>query len=84
MAFKKLRAVVLLFSFVVLFIGAFTILTSDISEAGKCCWVVVCSDEPPFECWSECRPCPPPPDLRPPVRYPDEVEGHNDVSLPGR
>lgn len=61
MALRRLKAVVLIFAFVVLFIGGFTIVTSDSTEAARCCWVRVCSEIPPYPCWDECRPCPPPP-----------------------
>jgi len=56
---RKIKAPVLVFALVVLFAGAFTIISTDTVEAKYCCWVRVCTTTPPIVCWDECRPCPP-------------------------
>ncbi len=56
---RKLKVLVAIFVFVAIFAGAFTIMTSQPVEAKKCCWVMVCTVNPPIICWEECRPCPP-------------------------
>jgi hypothetical protein len=60
-AFAKIKALVVILALVVLFAGAFTILTTDTAEASRCCWVRVCTVNPPIICWDECVPCPPGP-----------------------
>jgi len=55
---RKMRALVLLFALVVLFIGAFSIMSADTAQAKRCCWVMVCTVNPPIVCWEECRTCP--------------------------
>lgn len=59
MALRKVKALVVVFALVVLFAGAFTIVSTDTVSAAKCCWVLVCTTEPPIYCWHECVPCPP-------------------------
>ena len=63
MNLRKVKALVLIFAFVVLFAGAFSIVTTEDVSAARCCWVMVCTTEPPIYCWEECVPCPtfPPP-----------------------
>lgn len=60
-AFMKIKALVVILALVVLFAGAFTILSTDTVEAARCCWVRVCTVNPPIYCWDECVPCPPGP-----------------------
>ncbi len=61
-AFKKLRVFVLLFAVLALVVG-FTVLNApDTADAGRCCWVLYCTINPPIVCWEECRPCPTFPD----------------------
>ncbi len=60
-ALRKVKALVVVFALVVLFAGAFTIVSSDTATASRCCWVMVCTQQPPIVCWHECMPCPPPP-----------------------
>ncbi|MEW5925374.1 MAG: hypothetical protein AB1746_15440 [Candidatus Zixiibacteriota bacterium] len=55
---KKMKALVLLFAFLAIFIGGFTTMTAPQANAIKCCWVMVCTINPPIICWEECRPCP--------------------------
>lgn len=55
---KKMKALVLLFAFLAIFIGGFTTMTAPQANAIKCCWVMVCTVNPPIICWEECRPCP--------------------------
>jgi hypothetical protein len=57
---RKIRALVLLFAFLVLFAGGFSILSSETAEAryGCCIWVMYCTVEPPIYCWCECVPVP--------------------------
>jgi hypothetical protein len=61
MALRKVKALVVILALVVVFGGAFSIITTDIATAAKCCWVMVCTVDPPVICWEECRPCPGPP-----------------------
>lgn len=56
--FKLVKALVLLLAFMVLFLGGFSITSASKVEAAKCCWVHVCTVNPPIICWDECRPCP--------------------------
>jgi len=58
-ALRKVKALILLFALVVLFAGAYTIVSTDTATAARCCWVRVCTVDPPIVCWDECRPCPP-------------------------
>jgi len=55
---KKMKALVLILAFIVLFIGAFTIVSPDQVQAKRCCWVMVCTIDPPMICWEICVPCP--------------------------
>ena len=55
---RKMRALVLLFALVVLFIGAFSIMSADTAQAKRCCWVMVCTVNPPVVCWEVCKTCP--------------------------
>jgi len=55
---RTLKALVLLFAFVVVFIGGMTITTASRVEAARCCWVMVCTTTPPIVCWEVCKPCP--------------------------
>ncbi len=56
---RNIKVLVLLFAFIVLFAGAFTIVSTPTTTAANCCWVRVCTSTPPIVCWDECRPCPP-------------------------
>ena len=56
---KSLKALVVIFALMVVFSGAFTIMSTGSADAAKCCWVRVCTVNPPIICWDECRPCPP-------------------------
>jgi hypothetical protein len=55
---KKIKALVLLFAFAVILAGAFTATTSRKAEAQRCCWVMVCTINPPIVCWEVCKTCP--------------------------
>jgi len=56
--FRKIKPVVLIFAFLVLFTGAFTIMSADSAQAERCdCWVMVCTVNPPSMCWEICVPC---------------------------
>ena len=56
---KGLKALVVLLALFVVFSGAFTIMSAGSADARPCCWVMVCTVNPPMVCWEECRPCPP-------------------------
>ncbi len=60
-ALRKMSALVVVFALVVLFTGAFSIVTTEEVDASRCCWVMVCTQDPPIICWEECLPCPPHP-----------------------
>ena len=55
---KKVKALVLLFAFLAIILGGFTLTTSSRVEASKCCWVMVCTVNPPIICWEVCKKCP--------------------------
>ena len=55
---KKVKAMVLFFAFLVIFVGGFTAVSAPPVESARCCWVMVCTIDPPIICWEECRPCP--------------------------
>lgn len=58
MVLRKAKALFVVFALTIVLAGAFSIVTTDTATAGRCCWVLVCSDVPPYPCWEECRPCP--------------------------
>jgi hypothetical protein len=55
---KVAKAAVLLFAFLVIFVGGFTAISAPKVDAARCCWVMICTNTPPIICWEECRPCP--------------------------
>ena len=59
MYLRRVKTLVLVFALIILFAGAFSIVTTENATAGRCCWVMVCTTEAPIVCWEECRPCPP-------------------------
>lgn len=60
MVLRKFKMVVLIFALVVLFAGAFSIVSTDSATARpKCCiWVMYCTTTPPIVCWDVCKPVP--------------------------
>ncbi len=56
--FRAMKTLALLFALFVVIIGGFTITTAGKVEAARCCWVMVCTIEPPIYCWEVCKPCP--------------------------
>ena len=59
-AMRRLKALVLLFAFLILFVGAITITTTQKAEAiwGCCIYVMYCTIDEPIYCWCECIPVP--------------------------
>ncbi len=57
---KKLKALVLLIAFLAIFIGGFTITSTQEAQAKYACciYVMYCTIEPPIYCWCECIPIP--------------------------
>lgn len=57
--FRNLKALVLLFAFLVLFVGGLTAVSVDQAEAiwACCIWVMYCPVGP-GPCWCECIPVP--------------------------
>jgi len=55
---KRIRGLVLSFAVAATFTGGIALLAAPPVEAARCCWVMVCSNTPPYACWEECRPCP--------------------------
>ena len=53
---RKMKALVVLFALVMLFAGAFSIVTTEKADAsyGCCIWVMKCTVSPPIYCWEEC------------------------------
>ncbi len=58
--FKSMKALVLLFAFVMLFAGGFTIVSSNtVTARPACCiYVMYCMEVPPYSCWCQCIPVP--------------------------
>jgi hypothetical protein len=56
---KGLKALVVTLALLVVFSGAFTIMSASSADAARCCWVRVCTVNPPMICWDICVPCPP-------------------------
>ncbi|MDH4158028.1 MAG: hypothetical protein OEW00_12215 [candidate division Zixibacteria bacterium] len=58
---RRFKALALVFAFLVLFAGAFAIVSTDNVEARPpcCMWIMYCTIEPPIICWDVCVPCPP-------------------------
>lgn len=59
-AMRRMKALVLIFAFLVMFAGGFTIMSTDTAEASySCCmWVMYCTINPPIVCWCVCIPVP--------------------------
>ncbi len=59
-AFRRLKALVLIFAFLVLFVGAFTIASTEKADASYACciWVMYCPVQGNGPCWCECIPVP--------------------------
>ncbi len=59
-AMRKMKTLALVFVLVALCAAAFTVSTPQTAEASRrpCCWVMVCTVNPPIICWEECIPCP--------------------------
>ncbi len=58
-ALRKVRGLLVVFALAVLFGGIVGFVSADQATAARCCWVRVCTVNPPIYCWDECRPCPP-------------------------
>lgn len=58
--FRNLKALVLVFAFLVLFIGGITAVSVDQADAAYACciWVMWCPVSGPGPCWCECIPVP--------------------------
>jgi hypothetical protein len=54
----RIVGLVALLAIVVTVMGGIVILYTPPAEAARCCWVMVCSEKPPYNCWEECRRCP--------------------------
>ncbi len=54
----RVTGLVLLFAVVAGVIGGAILMWTPPVEAKRCCWVMVCSENPPYACWEECRTCP--------------------------
>lgn len=52
------RGLVLLCAVLFTLVAGLAMLASPPAEAARCCWVMVCSNTPPYACWEECRTCP--------------------------
>ena len=59
-ALRRMKALVLIFAFLVMFAGGFTIMSTEKADAawGCCIWVMYCPVEGPGPCWCECIPVP--------------------------
>ena len=53
---RKCRMAIVIFAFMVLFVGALSIVSTDTATAtNKCCiWVMYCPTEGPGPCWEAC------------------------------
>ena len=57
---RRMKILVLVFAFLVLFAGGFTIFNSTPVDASYACciWVMYCTQNPPIICWDVCIPVP--------------------------
>jgi hypothetical protein len=55
--FWRVRIFVLLFAVLALALGFTALNHTGTAGAGDCCWVLICTMEPPIVCWEECLPC---------------------------
>ncbi|MBD3218524.1 MAG: hypothetical protein GF310_09635 [candidate division Zixibacteria bacterium] len=58
-AMRRIKALALFVAIIALGAVMFTMATPDTASAKPCCWVMVCTTQPPIVCWEECVPCPP-------------------------
>ena len=54
----RIKRIALLVAIVATVAGGLVSLATPPVEAARCCWVMRCSNTPPYACWEECRPCP--------------------------
>jgi hypothetical protein len=54
----RIKGFVLLLAVVTTIAAGLVLMATPPVEAARCCWVMVCSNKPPYACWEECRPCP--------------------------
>lgn len=57
-ALRKMKALVLVVAVMAIIAGGLMASFSQPAQAARCCWVMVCTTEPPIVCWEECVPCP--------------------------
>nr|MBN2277448.1 hypothetical protein [candidate division Zixibacteria bacterium] len=59
-ALRRIKALVIILSLVVMFAGGFTIMSTQQAEARYACciWVMYCTQAPPIICWDVCIPVP--------------------------
>ena len=55
---RQVRALVLMVAVFATIAGGLVLVTTPPAEAARCCWVMVCSNTPPYACWEQCKPCP--------------------------
>ncbi len=57
---RRMKAVILIFAFIVLFAGGMTIVSTEEANARYACciWVMYCTQNPPIICWDVCIPVP--------------------------
>jgi uncharacterized membrane protein HdeD (DUF308 family) len=56
---RRLKALVLLVGVFAILVGGFAVLSATPVQASRCnCWVMYCSELPPYPCWCKCVPCP--------------------------
>jgi hypothetical protein len=55
---KRINGMVVLIAVVAGVLGGAMLLWTPPAEAKRCCYVMVCSTQPPVVCWEVCRTCP--------------------------
>jgi hypothetical protein len=55
---KRMRGLLALVAVAAIVMGGGTLLWTPPANAARCCWVMVCSNTPPYACWEVCKTCP--------------------------
>jgi hypothetical protein len=53
-----MRGFLVLFAVAATVMAGATLLGTPAAKAARCCWVMVCSNTPPYACWEVCKTCP--------------------------
>jgi hypothetical protein len=53
-----MRGILVLVAIAATVMGGAALFFTPQAEAARCCWVMVCSNTPPYACWEVCKTCP--------------------------